>query len=152
MKLIEKLRQDHKGILAEMDGIEALLDRLDAETLPRFIGRVWGLVSDIEKHEEYEEMHLLVPLDTGAPDLSTMRDVDRVRREHGDIFDRLTALQDRLTLLRRLPAELWTDAVKAEVRAMTHLAFNGLREHIRRENLEVLFLVPEASPEEVPSA
>lgn len=138
--VLRRLRDDHALILSTMDDIERTAESLEAGGLARLIARIWDLVTVIERHEEYEEERLLLPLSETFTDLESLRTLNHVRHDHGDLFDRLSALQNRLGALRGLPASEWTPDRKADVRRNIHDVFRSVRGHIQRENMGVFFL------------
>lgn len=139
-EILERLKADHRRLLADVEGLSSLLPLLRTTSLPSFIARLWDLVSAVEKHEEFEESFLLVPLTVGVAEEETLRWVDRVRREHGQIFDQLTDLQDRLSSCRCLGEEKWNDMKREEIRLQAERVLRDVRGHIRGENAQLKFL------------
>jgi hypothetical protein len=149
MNVMKRLRKDHERLLAEMDALEAMLDKMKGEELPGFIAQLWRLVCDLEAHEDYEERNLLLPATGAWAGKEAAKDVDLARQQHSRIFDALAGLHECLNDFRALPAKRWSEGHREMVRALANRAFRELREHIRWENRNLLPLaVWEDPPEE----
>ena len=138
MNVLARLRKDHAEILAELDRLETMLNHLKREEIASFISRFQGLVLGLEKHEEFEDLHLFVPLAEGGADAAILNHVDRARREHLDVLVRLVSVHRWMSDGRGLTPKKWTEGHREMIRALVGRAYGELRDHIRWENEALL--------------